>query len=197
MKIMSSEFLTSVANKDKILELDAKEFAFVGRSNCGKSSLINSLVNKKNLAKTSSNPGHTKLINYFWVNKNENDRFLLVDLPGYGFSRAGKATNESWSDLIGAYLLNAKNLKRVFVLVDIRHKPSNLDKLMIEFLYYNQIPFSVVATKVDKIPKTKIQQYLKIITSELKIAIGNVLTSSSIDKKGIENILERIENDIK
>ena len=197
MKIMSSEFLTSVANKDKILELDAKEFAFVGRSNCGKSSLINSLVNKKNLAKTSSNPGHTKLINYFWVNKNENDRFLLVDLPGYGFSRAGKATNESWSDLIGAYLLNAKNLKRVFVLVDIRHKPSNLDKLMIEFLYYNQIPFSVVATKVDKIPKSKIQQYLKIITSELKIAIGNVLTSSSIDKKGIENILERIENDIK
>ncbi len=197
MKIMSSEFLTSVANKDKILELDAKEFAFVGRSNCGKSSLINSLVNKKSLAKTSSNPGHTKLINYFWVNKNENDRFLLVDLPGYGFSRAGKATNESWSDLIGAYLLNAKNLKRVFVLVDIRHKPSNLDKLMIEFLYYNQIPFSVVATKVDKIPKTKIQQYLKIITSELKIAIGNVLTSSSIDKKGIENILERIENDIK
>ena len=197
MKIMSSEFLTSVANKDKILELDAKEFAFVGRSNCGKSSLINSLVNKKNLAKTSSNPGHTKLINYFWVNKNENDRFLLVDLPGYGFSRAGKATNESWSDLIGAYLLNAKNLKRVFVLVDIRHRPSNLDKLMIEFLYYNQIPFSVVATKVDKIPKTKIQQYLKIITSELKIAIGNVLTSSSIDKKGIENILERIENDIK
>lgn len=197
MKIMSSEFLTSVANKDKILELDAKEFAFVGRSNCGKSSLINSLVNKKNLAKTSSNPGHTKLINYFWVNKNENDRFLLVDLPGYGFSRAGKATNESWSDLIGTYLLNAKNLKRVFVLVDIRHRPSNLDKLMIEFLYYNQIPFSVVATKVDKIPKTKIQQYLKIITSELKIAIGNVLTSSSIDKKGIENILERIENDIK
>ena len=197
MKIMSSEFLTSVANKDKILELDAKEFAFVGRSNCGKSSLINSLVNKKNLAKTSSNPGHTKLINYFWVNKNENDRFLLVDLPGYGFSKAGKATNESWSDLIGTYLLNAKNLKRVFVLVDIRHRPSNLDKLMIEFLYYNQIPFSVVATKVDKIPKTKIQQYLKIITSELKIAIGNVLTSSSIDKKGIENILERIENDIK
>lgn len=197
MKIMSSEFLTSVANKDKILELDAKEFAFVGRSNCGKSSLINSLVNKKSLAKTSSNPGHTKLINYFWVNKNENDRFLLVDLPGYGFSRAGKATNESWSDLIGTYLLNAKNLKRVFVLVDIRHRPSNLDKLMIEFLYYNQIPFSVVATKVDKIPKTKIQQYLKIITSELKIAIGNVLTSSSIDKKGIENILERIENDIK
>ncbi len=197
MKIMSSEFLTSVANKDKILELDAKEFAFVGRSNCGKSSLINSLVNKKSLAKTSSNPGHTKLINYFWVNKNENDRFLLVDLPGYGFSRAGKATNESWSDLIGAYLLNAKNLKRVFVLVDIRHRPSNLDKLMIEFLYYNQIPFSVVATKVDKIPKSKIQQYLKIITSELKIAIGNVLTSSSIDRRGIENILERIENDIK
>ena len=197
MKIMSSEFLTSVANKDKILELDAKEFAFVGRSNCGKSSLINSLVNKKSLAKTSSNPGHTKLINYFWVNKNENDRFLLVDLPGYGFSKAGKATNESWSDLIGTYLLNAKNLKRVFVLVDIRHRPSNLDKLMIEFLYYNQIPFSVVATKVDKIPKSKIQQYLKIITSELKIAIGNVLTSSSIDKKGIENILERIENDIK
>ena len=197
MKIMSSEFLTSVANKDKILELDAKEFAFVGRSNCGKSSLINSLVNKKNLAKTSSNPGHTKLINYFWVNKNENDRFLLVDLPGYGFSKAGKATNESWSDLIGTYLLNAKNLKRVFVLVDIRHRPSNLDKLMIEFLYYNQIPFSVVATKVDKIPKSKIQQYLKIITSELKIAIGNVLTSSSIDRRGIENILERIENDIK
>ncbi|MGN0748535.1 MAG: ribosome biogenesis GTP-binding protein YihA/YsxC [Christensenellales bacterium] len=197
MKIMSSEFLTSVANKDKILELDAKEFAFVGRSNCGKSSLINSLVNKKSLAKTSSNPGHTKLINYFWVNKNENDRFLLVDLPGYGFSKAGKATNESWSDLIGTYLLNAKNLKRVFVLVDIRHRPSNLDKLMIEFLYYNQIPFSVVATKVDKIPKSKIQQYLKIITSELKIAIGNVLTSSSIDRRGIENILERIENDIK
>ena len=197
MEITNSEFLTSVAKKESILDLGAKEFAFVGRSNCGKSSLINFLTNKKNLAKTSSTPGHTKLINYFWVNKNKDNKFVLVDLPGYGFSKAGKKTNESWSELIESYLLGSKNLSRVFVLVDIRHEPSALDKLMVEFLYYNQIPFTVLATKADKIPKSKIPQYVKVVASGLKIAVGNVLFTSSLDKTGREKILERIEEDLK
>jgi GTP-binding protein len=152
MKIKNSEFLISVANKDNILDTGLKEFVFVGRSNCGKSSLINSLVNKKNLAKTSSTPGLTKLINYFLINNTNKTKiiekikgnekisdesgFLLVDLPGYGYSIAGKTHHELWSDLIDNYFKTSKNIKKVFVLVDIRRDPSNLDKQMIQYLYF-------------------------------------------------------------
>lgn len=196
MIIKESSFLISVASEDKLQKLNAPEFAFVGRSNCGKSSLINFLANKKGLAKTSSTPGLTKLVNYFWFNKNQADKFVLVDLPGYGFSKAGKKAHGLWSSLIEAYLLKSENLKRVFVLVDIRHEPSDLDRTMIEFLYYNQIPFSVIATKADKISKSKQASQVQLIAKSLKIASGNVVVSSSESRAGKEEILKIIEGNL-
>lgn len=193
MTIKSSRFLTSVAHEKDILNLNVNEFAFVGRSNCGKSSLINFLAGKKGLAKTSSTPGLTKLVNYFLFNEGVENEFVLVDLPGYGFSKAGKQAHGLWSVLIEKYLLTSKNLKRVFVLVDIRHEPSPLDKTMIEFLYYNQIAFTVVATKADKISKANRKKQLELIAKTLKIATGNIIVSSSELCLGKQEILEIIE----
>lgn len=190
MIIKSAEFLTSIANKNDILDLGLKEYAFVGRSNSGKSSLINSLVNRKRLAKTSSTPGLTKLINYFVINKGQENSLAFVDLPGYGFSKAGKAKHELWSNLIEEYFLTSKNLHRVFVLMDVRHEPNELDEQMLSFLYYHQIPFSVIATKADKISKSKIPAQVSIISKKLKLASGNIIAYSSETAYGKEKILD-------
>lgn len=209
MKIKSAEFLISVSEKQSILDLSLNEFVFVGRSNSGKSSLINFLTNRKNLARTSSTPGFTKLINYFLidndkkkiVDKIKTDRnfpldkgFLFIDLPGYGYAKAGKQEKEAWSGLIEAYLTTSKNIKKIFVLVDIRHKPSELDVQMINFLYANQLPFVVLATKADKIAKSKIKNYITQIAKELKLAIGNIIPCSSVSGLGRAEILQILYN---
>ena len=196
MIVSSSEFVKSVSKFEDLLNLGALEFAFVGRSNCGKSSLINMLTSRKKLAKTSQTPGHTKLVNYFLINKNKPNMFVLVDLPGYGFSRAGKEQSENWSPLIEGYLLNGKNLKRVFVLIDCRHKPTENDLQLINFLYYNQIPFSVVLTKVDKLSKAQLSKNLPLITATLKLGKENLIKSSSQTGQGREEILNLIEQDL-
>ena len=130
MVIKSVEFLKSVGDTN-FLESDYSEFAFVGRSNVGKSSLINFITNRKKLAKTSSTPGKTQLINYFLINKS----FLLVDLPGYGYAEVGKDKKESWGEFIDAYLNTSKNLKCVYFLLDIRRTPTAQDEQMLKFLY--------------------------------------------------------------
>ena len=196
MIVSSSEFVKSVSKFENLLDLGAYEFAFVGRSNCGKSSLINMLTSRKKLAKTSQTPGHTKLVNYFLINKNKPNMFVLVDLPGYGFSRAGKEQSENWSPLIEGYLLNGKNLKRVFVLIDCRHKPTEKDLQLVNFLYYNQIPFCVVLTKVDKLSKAQLSKNLPLITATLKLGKENLIKSSSQTGQGREEILEIIERDL-
>ena len=155
MKVKNASFVTTVVS-GKDLRQDLKnEFAFVGRSNVGKSSLINALTNQNRLAKTSSTPGLTKNINYFSVNNGE---FHIVDLPGYGYHRAGKNEEEKWSTLLEEYFLNSPNLKCVFVLVDSRHLLSELDKVMLSFLLYHQIPYLVVATKIDKLKNSEKNQ---------------------------------------
>ena len=131
MIIKSAKYLTSVVDKNKLLNDEVCEFAFVGRSNVGKSTLINNLTGKKGLAKTSSTPGATKMINYFSINENQ-ARF--VDLPGYGYHRAGKKNQNMWAGLIEDYLLYSNNLKLVLFLMDIRHKPNELDKIMLNYL---------------------------------------------------------------
>ena len=188
MIIKSAEFVTSIANSKNLQKLDASEFAFVGRSNVGKSSLINSLTNRKKLAKASSTPGRTRLINIFKVNNS----FYLVDLPGYGFAQASKKEQAGWQQLIGTYLENSQNLKRVFVLVDIRHQPNERDKLMLQYLYTYNIPFNIVATKADKLSKNQINKNVSIIANELQVGVADIIISSSQDKIGNDKILNII-----
>ena len=189
MNIKSAKYLTSVVEESKILKDDMVEVAFVGRSNVGKSSLINSLVGQKNLAKTSSTPGLTKMINYFVVN----DLFRIVDLPGYGYAKTGQKHIANWAGLMEKYLLNSPNLKTVFVLVDCRHKPSELDQMMLDFLNTYQIPYVVIATKVDKLAKSKIPQACTAIAKELGIRKEVVMPFSSENFFGKERLLEYIE----
>ena len=211
MKIKSASFLTSVASKENLINSELFEFAFVGRSNSGKSSLINALVNQKNLAKTSGTPGLTKLVNYFLINCSEpefkgnkfqskitkDNQFLpcfFVDLPGYGYSKAGKFNHELWSGLIEDYFKFSTSLKCVFVLMDIRHEPSVLDEQMILYLYSKNIPFKVIATKADKLAKSKINQYLSQMAKKLKITSNNIIPTSSESKFNLNSVLDFLDN---
>jgi GTP-binding protein len=189
MNIKSARFLTSVAARDKILDTGMPEFAFVGRSNVGKSSIINNLVGIKDLAKTSSMPGLTKLVNYFVVNEN----FIFVDLPGYGYAKASKEHQGVWSSLIGDYLLKSPDLKMVFVLLDIRHKPNELDKIMIEFLIDNGLDFSIIATKADKLSTMAQKKAVDVIAKELNMRKEMIFVHSSRSSIGKEKVLNFVE----
>lgn len=190
MVIKKAVYITSVVSIDKILDDGLAEFAFVGRSNVGKSSLINRLTGKKGLAKASATPGKTKMINYFDIN----DSFRFVDLPGYGFAKVGQAQKDVWSGLIGQYLTESNALATVFVLLDIRHTPSELDRQMVEFLIYNQLPFMIVATKADKLAKSKLANQVKVIAKTLGIREEMFMVVSSETGYGIDKILNYIEH---
>ena len=190
MVIKKAVYKTSVVSIDKILNDGLAEFAFVGRSNVGKSSLINRLTGKKGLAKASATPGKTKMINYFDIN----DSFRFVDLPGYGFAKVGQAQKDVWSGLIGQYLRGSNALATVFVLLDIRHTPSELDRQMVEFLIYNQLPFMIVTTKADKLAKSKLANQVKVIAKTLGIREEMFMVVSSETGYGIDKILNYIEH---
>ena len=189
MKIISAKYNTSVVDKKHILNDGLPEFAFVGRSNVGKSSLINSLTGTKGLAKTSATPGKTKMINYFDIN----DSFRFVDLPGYGYAKVGKSHLDVWSGLMGEYLLNSPSLLTTFLLLDIRHNPTEQDKQMLEFLVYNKLPFCVIATKADKIAKSKQKAAAVNLAKVLNIRPELIICSSSEQNLGKDKILEYIE----
>lgn len=189
MKIKNASFVTTVASAKNILTTEYNEIAFVGRSNVGKSSLINALTNRKGLAKTSSTPGKTKHINYF----NINDQFYLVDLPGYGYHKASKSEEKQWTALIESYLMHSDQLKCVFVLLDIRHKPSVLDKQMLNYLNYYKIPYVVIATKADKLSRAQQGNYAQKIANEVGLTRKDVIITSASGKSGIENLLVKIE----
>lgn len=193
MIIKSAVYKTSVSKAENILDDGIPEFAFVGRSNVGKSSLINNILGCKSLAKTSATPGKTKLVNYFDIN---GDMFRLVDLPGYGYAKVGKGQLDVWSGLIGKYLTQSKSLQAVFVLLDIRHEPSELDKQMINFLIYNQLPFMIIVTKADKIAKSKQINQIKKIAKALNVREEMIILSSSELSIGKDKILQYIENKI-
>ena len=191
MKILSAEYLTSVVSSDKLLK-DGIEFAFVGRSNVGKSSFINSLVGQKKLCKTSSLPGRTRMVNYF----NINNEFRFVDLPGYGYAKAGKENKLIWANIMEDYLTKTTCLKRVFMLVDLRIDPTELDKKMFKYLFYYGIPTTIVATKSDKIAKSKILAYVQNIASKLNIGKDNIIAYSSENNFNKDKILDIIEQDL-
>lgn len=190
MVIKKAVYKTSVTNIKNILDDGVLEFAFVGRSNVGKSSLINALTNTKSLAKASATPGKTKMINYFEIN----DSFRFVDLPGYGYAKTGKVHQDVWSELIGKYLEESKSLVTIFVLVDIRHLPTVQDRQMVEFLIYNQLPFMLIATKADKIAKSKYKSSIQAIAKQLKVREEMFIPFSSQSGYGKERVLNYIEN---
>jgi GTP-binding protein len=163
MEIKSAEFLISNTALDKMRADTLPEFAFIGRSNVGKSSLLNMLVKQKGLAKTSSTPGKTQTINHFLINKN----WYLVDLPGYGFAKVSQETRKKWEGMIMNYLTERKNLLSVFVLVDIRVPPQKSDLEMINKLGGKNLAVSVIFTKTDKLNKTKVNNQLKAFNTAL------------------------------
>lgn len=189
MKINSAKYLTSVVTKDKLILDEVPEVCFVGRSNVGKSSLINNLVGIKGLAKTSSTPGLTKMVNYFDIN---GGKLRFVDLPGYGYAKVGRSQKDVWSSLMGDYLELSKSLKLVFVLLDIRHKPSDLDKMMISYLFEMDLSFAVIATKADKLSSSQQKNSIYAISKELNIRPEMIFVHSSQSGQNKDKILEFI-----
>lgn len=171
MIIKKCEFIKSAVLQNQYPELNLPEIAFSGRSNVGKSSLINSLLNRKKLVKTSSSPGKTRLINFFLIN----DQFILVDLPGYGYAAVSKSQKEAWGKMIEDYLRFRENLKNVVLLVDIRHEPTADDKLMYDFLKYYKKSVIIVATKLDKITRSSLSKNLNVIKNKLGTTQDDIL----------------------
>lgn len=190
MKIKEAVFITSVASKDKFLRVDKPIIAVAGKSNVGKSSLINMLANKKKLAKTSVTPGRTRLINYF-----DFGEFILADLPGYGFAKVSKEEKKKWGDLLESFLSTQK-IQLLLSLVDIRHDPTADDKMMINYLYHYQVPFALVATKADKLGKTKIKPRVKEIATELRVGFADITATSAETGYGKDDLLNIIESAI-
>lgn len=192
MKIKSAEFVISNTDYNKCPDNQHPDFAFIGRSNVGKSSLINMLTNRKSLAKTSAKPGKTQLINHF----NINDSWHIVDLPGYGWSKVSKTTRASWGPMIEDYLLNRKQLKCVFVLLDLRIPPQDIDLNFLLWLGENETPFTIIFTKADKLTKNKVQSSIASFKRKLLQSwewMPKYFVSSSVSKIGQEEILHYIE----
>ena len=190
IKIKDATFITSVASKDKFYKTNKPIIAVAGKSNVGKSSLINMLANKKKLAKTSVTPGRTRLINYF-----DFGEFILADLPGYGFAKVSKEEKKKWAVLLETFLAT-ENITLLLSLVDIRHDPTADDKMMVNYLYHYAVPFTLVATKADKLSKTRIKPRLKEVAAELRVGIADVIASSAENGLGKQEILSAIEQAI-
>ena len=175
----------------KIPDTGLPEVAFAGKSNVGKSSLINGLMNRKALARTSAQPGKTQTINFYKIN----DELDLVDLPGYGYARVTPAEKEKWGKMIENYLHTSHNLKAVFLLIDIRHDPSANDRMMYEWMVYQGFAPIIIATKLDKIKRSQIQKNVKAIREGLGVQPGTtVIPFSAETKQGREEIWELIDS---
>lgn len=185
----NADILLSAANKSHYPQDEIPEVALAGRSNVGKSSFINTLLNRKNLARTSGKPGKTQLLNFF----NIDDKLRLVDVPGYGYARVSKKEREKWGRMIEEYLTSRENLKAVVSLVDFRHEPSADDVQMYEFLKYYDIPVILVATKADKIPRGKWNKHESMIKKKLDFDTSDsFIIFSSVTKEGLEKSWDEI-----
>lgn len=189
--IIKNVSLETVCGITSVLPANDKlEVAFAGKSNVGKSSLINALMNRKSLARTSSQPGKTQTINFY----NINDAMYLVDLPGYGYARVSQSEKEKWGKLIERYLQKSQMLKAVFLLIDIRHAPSANDKMMYEWMAYNGYEPIIIATKLDKIKRSQIQKQVKAIRAGLGMKEDGVIIPFSAEtKQGREDIWNLVD----
>lgn len=192
MNIQSAEFVISNTDFRKCPESNLPEYAFIGRSNVGKSSLINMLTNKKGLAMTSSKPGKTLLINHFIINNN----WHLVDLPGYGYATTGKKMREQLKSIIEDYILMREQLTALFLLIDIRHEPQKIDLDFMEWLGENAVPFSIVFTKMDKLSNQRAKESVKVYSEALKEQweeLPPIFVTSSDKRIGRDELLNYIE----
>ncbi len=199
MIIKQATFICSNTDYNKCPKTDLPEYAFIGRSNVGKSSLINMITNHKKLAKISGRPGKTQLINHFFINQN----WYIVDLPGYGWARISKSERTKWKKMINDYFLNRENLKFVFVLVDSRHEPQKIDIEFVNWLGMNGLPLGIIFTKTDKLSPNKVQanvaKFKKVMLKEWE-KMPTYFLSSSVSKDGEKEILsfiDEVNNDVK
>ena len=194
MYVKSARFVISNTDIEKCPNNNLPEYAFIGRSNVGKSSLINSICNKKALAKTSSKPGKTQLINHYLIN----DKWFLVDLPGYGYANASKTKKKIFQSFITTYFIKRKQLINAFLLIDIRHEPQKIDVNFMRWLGNNQIPFSIIFTKSDKLKthtlNEKLNNYKQIMIHEVWESLPPIFVTSSLKNKGGDDILNYIDN---
>lgn len=191
MKIKSVELEIVCGITSKLPETDKVEIAFAGKSNVGKSSLINSLVNRKSLARTSATPGKTQTINFY----NINDEMYLVDLPGYGYAKVSESEKEKWGKLIERYLHTSNQLKAVFLLIDIRHDPSANDKMMYDWIVEMGYKPIIIATKLDKLKRSQVQKNVKAIKEGLGVLPGTIIIPfSSETKQGRDEVWNLVEN---
>lgn len=192
MQIKSAEFLVSSARIDQCPKTNLPEYAFIGRSNVGKSSLINMLTGKSKLAKTSATPGKTVLINHFVIN----GEWYLVDLPGYGYAKRSKKDTEKFEHMITTYILDREQMTNLFLLIDVRHEPQQIDLEFMEWLGENGVPFSIVFTKADKVSKAKLKGNVTHYLTELKKQweeLPPYFVTSSEAKLGREEILDYVD----
>ncbi|EGQ3718444.1 YihA family ribosome biogenesis GTP-binding protein [Staphylococcus pseudintermedius] len=179
------DILISAVKPEQYPELDLPEVALSGRSNVGKSTFINSMIGRKNMARTSQQPGKTQTLNFF----NIDNQLIFVDVPGYGYAKVSKKQREAFGKMIETYITTREALKLMIQLVDLRHPPTEDDVLMYDFLKYCDIPTLIIATKEDKIPKGKVQKHIKIIKEKLELESGDqIISYSSIEKKKQDQI---------
>ena len=187
LTIKNATFITSAAKAEQFIMPTKPMIAVCGKSNVGKSSFINMLANRKKLAKTSSEPGRTRLVNYF-----DFGEFILADLPGYGFARVSKMEKLKWAKTLDEFFAQKQNVAHVFMLVDSRHNPTEDDLQMMEFLHFHTIPFTAVLTKADKLSRMKIKEHIKMIATSLRLGVGNLLATSAETGYGKADVLNKV-----
>ena len=190
MKINTIELIISAVRESQYPTDNKEEFLLVGRSNVGKSSFMNTIINRKNYARTSSTPGKTQTLNFYKIN----DSFYLVDAPGYGFAKVRNSLKKKFGLIMESYLKSRENLKMVFLLVDFRHKPTSDDIMMYDYLKYYNVPVTIICTKVDKVSKNNHAKNKNIIQKELNLPDDkNIILFSSVTKIGKNEVYEEIE----
>lgn len=183
-----AKFITSAAGKQQFIVPDKPMIAVCGKSNVGKSSFINMLADHKGLAKTSADPGRTRLVNYF-----DFGAFILADLPGYGYAKVSKEEKARWAATLDEFFAKKEDIAHVFVLADIRHEPTENDVNMVHYLNYHIIPFTVITTKADKLSKMKVKESVRKVAAGFNIGEGNIIATSALSKIGRAETLDKVE----